>query len=210
MTPLKSLGFRFITAVFCLSTMTLPGVGEPGSPPSSNEPQFPVDRIVQSTQSWGALGIDVAAHSPGIEPMRLQVKETEYDRGLGHHADGEILIDLAGDFAWFEAEIGVQKQLHNQGSVVFEVFVDGEKVFESPPLRETDPAQSIRIPVEGAMDLILAARDAGDGISCDLANWLNPRLIPTDPSASPGDSPVQFALLRRPASHLVKERIICN
>lgn len=188
----KSAGCRFLSLVLSLAVFASIGFAEGENPSASKDHTFPVDRIIQSTQSWGLLGIDVAAHSPGTEAMRLRVKETEYAHGLGHHADGEILIDLAGDFAWFETEIGVQKQPHNQGSVVFEVLVDGEKVFESQPLREMDPAQSIRIPVEGAMDLVLAARDASDGISCDLANWLNPVLIPSSRTHTHADQRAQF------------------
>ncbi|MCB9766731.1 MAG: NPCBM/NEW2 domain-containing protein [Candidatus Omnitrophica bacterium] len=135
-----------------------------------------LDRIVFSTQSWGELGIDACAHAPGKEPMKLQVGDEVYEKGLGHHANGEILFDLGGDCASFETSVGVQKQAQDQGSVIFKIRVDGEEVFDSGLMRESDPLKEIRIPVEGAFDLELIVEDGGDGITCDCANWINPVL----------------------------------
>ena len=53
--------------------------------------------------------------------MKLRIKDKEYSHGLGHHANGEIVVDLGGQFKTFETEIGVQRQDgNNAGSVVFQ------------------------------------------------------------------------------------------
>jgi hypothetical protein len=142
-----------------------------------------LDRIVFSTQSWGELGIDTCAHAPGTAPLQLQVGDQVYEKGLGHHAQGEILIDLGGDCAWFETGVGVQKQSQNQGSVVFKIRVDGEEVFDSGLMRESDSLQKVRVSVEGAFDLALLVEDGGDGIMCDCANWIEPILIASSQEA---------------------------
>jgi len=140
------------------------------------------DRVIYWEQGWGELGIDTAAHAPGVEPMALRIKDKEYQKGLGHHAPGEIVVDLDGRYGLFEAEVGVQWQGGNVGSVVFQVFVDERKEYESPVMRERDAARAIRIPVEGALEMRLVVGDAGDGIICDCADWAEARLVP---SASP-------------------------
>ena len=140
------------------------------------------ERILHVQQGWGQLGIDVAAHAPGQQALNLRTKDEEYAKGLGHHAPGEIVVDLEGLYESFEAEVGVQWQGGNVGSVVFQVFVDGEERFDSGVMREHDPARPVRILVAGAEELRLVVTDAGDGITCDCANWAEARLTR---SASP-------------------------
>jgi len=142
-----------------------------------------LERIVYFTQGWGELGIDVSAHAPHQTPLPLQIRDKRYEKGLGHHANGEIVVALNGEFLYFEAEVGVQWQGgQNIGSVVFQIFVDGKKKFDSGVRRELDLPVPVRIYLKGAKELRLVAKDAGDGIICDCANWANARLIP-DPSA---------------------------
>ena len=142
--------------------------------------------ITFSQQAWGELGIDTCAHAQGQTPLKLQVKDTTYAKGLGHHAPGEIIVDLEGRYDTFEAEVGVQKQDSGQGSVVFQVYVDEEKRFDSGVMREKDSAKPVSLSVKGAQELRLVVTDAGDGMICDCANWANARLVP---SASPTPHP---------------------
>lgn len=143
-----------------------------------------LERIVYQTQGWGEMGINTCTHAPQVTPKPLRIGDASFAQGIGTHAPGEIMLDLAGEFLRFEANIGVQRQEHNQGSVVFQVFVDGAKRFDSGVMRESDPARPISIPVEGAYELRLAVTDAGDGIICDCADWADARLVP-NPNATP-------------------------
>ena len=103
---------------------------------------------------------------------------------MGHHANGEIVVDLGGQFKTFEAEVGVQWQGgKNIGSVVFQIYVDDKKVFDSGVVRENDPPRPVTVSVEGAEELRLVANDAGDGIDCDCADWADARLT-RDPAAA--------------------------
>ena len=137
-------------------------------------------------QGWGQLGIDTCAHQPGQTPLPMQIKDERFAKGLGHHAPGEIIVDLDGLYETFEAEVGVQWQGGNVGSVVFQVFVDDDKRFDSGIMKEQDDARPISISVAGAQELRLVVTDAGDGIACDCADWANARLIK---SASPKPMP---------------------
>ena len=143
------------------------------------------ERIVWVHLSWGKLGMNTAVKPAHRAARKLCVNDRTYERGLGMHADGELCIDLAGEYALFEAEVGVQWQGGTAaGSVVFQVFVDDRQEFDSGVMRENDPPRPIRVSVKDADELRLVVTSAGDGITGDVANWLNARLL-RDPR-SPG------------------------
>ncbi|MBN1343121.1 MAG: NPCBM/NEW2 domain-containing protein [Phycisphaerae bacterium] len=144
--------------------------------------QTAADCIIRSTQGWGQMGYDQFVVPGNRPPLPLRIKDTTYKHGLGHHANGEILLDLAGRYVTFQAEVGVLRQRGDVGSVVFRVFVDDEKKFESPVMTDNDVALAVSVPVKGACELRLVADDAGDGITCDCAVWAEARLT-RDPNA---------------------------
>jgi len=153
-----------------------------GNSPSYEFLSDHLERIVSFSQGWGELGLDVSAHASYQTPLPLQIKDKRYEKGLGHHANGEIVIALNGEYLAFEAEVGIQWQGgQNVGSVIFQIFVDGKKVFDSGIRRELDPPLPVRVALKGAKELKLVSKDAGDGIICDCADWANARLI-RDPS----------------------------
>ncbi len=160
------------------------------------------ERIVAVAQGWGELGMNTAVKPLHKPAMKLRIKDKEYEHGLGHHAPGEIVVDLDGQFATFQTDVGIQWQGGaNQASVVFRVFVDDKKVFDSGTMREGDAARPVSVSVAGASELRLVADDAGDGITCDCANWADARLV-RDPNAprSPGGAGVDVAPFGRVAT----------
>lgn len=151
------------------------------------------ERIVYQTQGWGSLGIDTAVRPPdGRVPTPLRIKDASYEKGLGHHAPGEIVVELNGEYTAFDVDVGIQQQNNGAASVVFQIFVDDEKRFDSGVMHEADAAKPVHVSVEGADTLRLVATDAGDGIMCDCADWANARLTraekgPVKPPAPPFD-----------------------
>ncbi|MGC8639257.1 MAG: NPCBM/NEW2 domain-containing protein [Isosphaeraceae bacterium] len=144
--------------------------------------------IVSSTQGWGSLGVNTAVRPGGRPAAPLQIKDRTYQHGLGHHAPGEIVVDLGGQFQLFQADLGIQWQGgRTTGSVVFQVYVDDKKVFDSGVVHETDPAHAVAVPVEDAQELRLVVTDAGDGITCDCADWADARLT-RNPAAKPSNA----------------------
>jgi hypothetical protein len=169
------------------------------------------ERAISITQGWGVLGVDTSVTAtirvpkpvlhlgelgidtkvvPSDQPApTLRIKDKQYARGLGHHANGEIVVDLGGQFKTFETEVGLQwSDGTSLGSVVFQVLVDGKKVFDSGVMRENDPPKPVKVSVEGADELRLVASDAGDGITADCADWADARLT-RDPAAKNRDQP---------------------
>ena len=141
------------------------------------------ERIAASSQGWGVLGLDTAAKPLHQDAMKLRIKNKTYRRGLGHHATGEIIVALDGQYKTFECEVGVQWQGgKTTASVVFQVYADGKKLFDSGVMHENDPAKPVSVSVAGAEELRLVANDAGDGITYDCADWAEARLT-ADPAA---------------------------
>ncbi|MBN2577821.1 MAG: NPCBM/NEW2 domain-containing protein [Pirellulales bacterium] len=157
------------------------------------------ERAMSITQGWGVLGVDTMVQAtlrvpkpvrhlgelgidtkvvPSDQPApKLRIKDQEYAHGLGHHAHGEIVVNLSGQYKTFESEVGVQWMGGTSpGSVVFQVVVDGRKVFDSGVMRENHPPRPVKVSVEGADELKLIAHDAGDGITADCADWADARL----------------------------------
>ena len=96
---------------------------------------------------------------------------------MGTHANSEIRYRLDNGYKCLEAEVGVDDEKDGAGTVVFQVFIDGSKVFDSGTMRGRQAAKKISIPLDGAEELTLVVTDAGDGITCDHADWANARLI---------------------------------
>jgi len=135
---------------------------------------------IWSAQQWGALGFNTSVVSPhGGKPLKLLIGKKEYAKGLGSHANGEIRVDLAGEYETFEAEVGVLPEVKGKGSVIFKVLVDGRERFNSGVMRGGQPAKKVKVDVRGAAELALVGADAGDGIAYDVANWAEARLTPT-------------------------------
>jgi hypothetical protein len=142
------------------------------------------DLVVEQVQGWGRLGLDTAVDPADRRPPSpLRIGEAVYPKGLGHHATGALVFGLPDNvYTAFLAEVGVHWQGGGRGSVVFQVFVDGEKRFDSGVMRDNDAAKPIEVTLAGAQELRLVAMDGEDGINCDMANWAMARLV-RDPDA---------------------------
>ena len=156
--------------------------------------------VASASQGWGEMGWDAAAHGAGQEGLPLQIGGKVYAKGLGHHASGSIMVVLDGHYSALDAELGLQPCGGN-GSVIFRVFVDDTKRFDSGIMRTTNGPKPIHVDLAGGQELRLEAADAGDGIACDMANWAEARLtrsIATSPAVP--ESTVDVARFARVAT----------
>ncbi|HOZ47887.1 MAG TPA: NPCBM/NEW2 domain-containing protein [Candidatus Hydrogenedentes bacterium] len=147
-----------------------------------------IDSMVSHTQGWGVLGLNGAAHAPDKEAEPLVIGDQTYPEGLGAHAPSETVFILDGQFLSFDVRCGVHRQKSDMGTVIFKVVVDDTEVFNSGVMRQTDPPQHVHVSVKGASELRLETEDAGDGITCDMANWANPVLTPDPEAAALGET----------------------
>ncbi|WNG34912.1 alpha-glucosidase [Archangium violaceum] len=99
-----------------------------------------------------------------------------YAKGLGTHAPSEISIYLGRNCQSFTADIGLDDETTQTGSVTFKVLGDGGVLYDSGVIRSKGPARSISVGVSGVRMLSLQVTDGGDGKNFDHADWANARL----------------------------------
>jgi hypothetical protein len=76
----------------------------------------------------------------------------------------------------FTADIGLDDETTQTGSVTFKVLGDGGVLHDSGVIRSKGPARSISVGVSGVHILSLQVTDGGDGKNFDHADWANARL----------------------------------
>ncbi|REB04781.1 DUF5011 domain-containing protein [Sporosarcina sp. BI001-red] len=101
-----------------------------------------------------------------------------YEKGIGAHSNSTIIYDLTDKGAdYFTSYVGVDRQMHGSiGSVTFQVFVDGEKQFDSGMMHSTDAQKFIEVKIAGAKELKLVVTDGGNGNGSDHATWGDAKL----------------------------------
>ncbi len=100
-----------------------------------------------------------------------------YTKGLGVHANSSLTYALGGSYSSFQATVGVDAEVAPDGSVVFQVFVDGAKVYDSGKLTWASGVRTVNVNVAGKSTLQLVVTDSGDGTSYDHADWALARVL---------------------------------
>jgi hypothetical protein len=134
------------------------------------------DELLPTTayQGFGTLQYNL-----GVNGGILSVAGQTFSKGIGTHAPAGIEYDLEGEYERFEAEVGVDDAMKNYtgSSIVFQVFTDGQKKFDSGIMRINDKTKSVSVSLEGVETLALVVTDAGDGKNGDHAVWGNAHLV---------------------------------
>ncbi|MEL6254133.1 MAG: NPCBM/NEW2 domain-containing protein [Bacteroidota bacterium] len=129
------------------------------------------------TNGWGPVEKDITNGGTGSgDGGPLTINGKTYQKGLGTHANAEVIYNLGGAYNTLLSDIGVDDGTCNAGSVGFEVYTDGTLAYSSPTMTQADDAISISIDVTGVNQLRLVVSDGGNGITCDHADWGNIRL----------------------------------
>jgi hypothetical protein len=135
---------------------------------------------------FGELGIDTAVRPlQAAKALPLQIGKKTYKKGLGVHANAEVVVGLDERYQAFAAEVGVHPWTPPGGTVVFQVDVDGQRRFDSGVMRQGEAPRQVRVPLAGAKRLVLRVNDAGDGILNDAAHWAEARLLAVGPPSLP-------------------------
>jgi alpha-galactosidase len=129
-------------------------------------------------------------------PMVFRLGGVTYPHAVPLRSDADMTIDLQGRATRFLSMIGVDDGAPPAapqpgappapppapGSVVFGVWVDGNKVFESAVMKRGDAPKLVSLDLTGAKNLVLAVNDANDGVAGDNADWAGAMIV-TRPGA---------------------------
>ena len=74
-------------------------------------------------------------------------------------------------FRKFRGKYGIDAATDGRGSVVFEIWGDGKKLWNSALVSGFDPVRDVTVDVTGVTRLRLVVTDAGDGNRFDAADW---------------------------------------
>ena len=106
----------------------------------------------------------------------LKIDREAFTNGIGAYARSLQEIPLNGQFRRFTSKVGVDAVTEGRGSVTFEVYGDGKKLWASPLMSGLDGPRGLDLDVTGVNRLRLVVTDANDGNKFDAANWVEPEL----------------------------------
>jgi len=106
----------------------------------------------------------------------IRIGASAFDHGIGAHAPSRIVVYLDGRCSLFLADVGLDEEVGDRGSVVFEVWGDGERIVVSGIVRGPQVAVPIAARLDGVGRMTLVVTPGGDGNAFDHADWGNARL----------------------------------
>ncbi len=131
-----------------------------------------------ATVGWGTLHTNAS-----IKGNPITLRKAAYPLGLGAHASSTIVYALAGKYATFTTDAGVDDETAGLGAVDFQVLGDGKLLYDSGVLTGTSPVAHVSVSVAGVQVLTLLATPGVAGtIDYDHADWAGPLLTPAPAS----------------------------
>jgi hypothetical protein len=133
--------------------------------------------FVTQTNGWGPVETDTSNGEKKLgDGHPITIAGQTFASGLGAHAPSVVTVNLGGGCSGFEADVGVDDEVGGVGSVQFQVWGDGKKLFDSGVVRGTENAIGAYANVTGVQTMKLIVLDGGDGVDSDHADWGNARL----------------------------------
>ncbi len=153
---------------------------------------------------WGPIERDRSNGSSGAADGRpMMIGGVAFARGLGAHAASDLRFTVPSGCTTFTAQVGVDDEVGNLGSVVFEVWNGTTTRLSTSGTRTgVDAALAVSVPLNGVSTLRLVVTDAGDGKHYDHADWADAALTcattppppPPPPPPPDGQPPVLGAV----------------
>jgi hypothetical protein len=160
---------REIVTIQAAKVFTAPRVWPKADAPNAWLDELPPDDV---TLGWGKLQTN---QSVWEKPMTIAGKK--FARGLGTHAESRIVYDLGGGrFKTFRCLVG-RDEAAMDGAIVFQVKLDGKKLFDSGSMTKTSAAKQVEIDVSRGTTLELLTLDGGDGVGGDHGDWAEAQLL---------------------------------
>jgi hypothetical protein len=126
---------------------------------------------------WGPPEVDRSNGERGdADGNPLRIGAATFAHGIGAHAPSKIVIPLDGRCSTFLADVGLDEEVSDHGSVVFEVEGDGEQLATSGLVRGPQIAVPIAADVTDVSRMTLVVKEGGDGNAFDHADWGDARL----------------------------------
>lgn len=142
---------------------------------------------VSSFNGYGPIEMDQSNGQNGSgDGTTIRLKGISYAKGIGTHANAEIIYNLDSNFGRFISDIGIDDEVNDatQGTtVIFRVYKDNVLSYASGVLNKSSATIKLNIDVVNVNQLKLEVNDAGDTFFADHADWAGARLHCVDSQA---------------------------
>jgi glucose/arabinose dehydrogenase len=165
------------------------GAAPPPPPPADGESFLSDATPLSAVNGYGPWEKDRSNNNQVAgDGNPLTLAGVTYAKGLGVHAESALRYSLGGRCSRLTAKVGVDDEVWSNGSVTFEVWGDGTKLYDSGRMTGTSPTATVDVALTGRSELRLVVTGAGDGIAYDHGDWADARL--TCGAAPAGSAPV--------------------
>jgi hypothetical protein len=129
------------------------------------------------TNGWGPVEKDTSNGGQGAGDGRtITLNGITYTKGLGAHAASDVRYYLGGGCTRFRSDVGVDDEVTARGTVVFQVYADGVKLYDSGTMTVSSTTKVVDVDLTNKTELRLVVTDSGDGIDSDHADWAAARI----------------------------------
>ncbi len=150
---------------------------------TGKEPPLPRGSVYLSDLSWtyaangwGPLERDQELGNKAEgDGAALTLGGVTYPKGLGTNSPSLVRYRLGKRCRELTAQVGIDDLTGDSGSVVFQVWADGDKLFDSGVMHGSTPPQSISVDVSGRSELRLVVGEIED-YGQDHGDWADARL----------------------------------
>ncbi|WP_424950761.1 NPCBM/NEW2 domain-containing protein [Deinococcus sp.] len=171
-------------------TQTGPSASRPWVGPTIRAQGGPTDTYLSdmtwtsAANGYGPVELNRSnGEAKGGDGGTLTIGGVAYAKGLGLHANSDVLYSLGGNCSTLAAQVGVDDEVGNNGSVVFQLWSgavgSGTKLYDSGKLTGADTARAVSVNLSGVSALHLVVTDAGDGGAYDHADWADAKITCT-------------------------------
>ncbi|TCM96499.1 parallel beta helix pectate lyase-like protein [Paenibacillus sp. BK033] len=164
---------------FTVKAKDAAGNASEASDPATAVQPAPIGDVYLSDYGWdiGTAGWGSVMRDKSSDGRVITLNGTEYAKGLGTHADSEIIYAVGGAYNRFLAEVGVDDETYGNGAVSFQVWLDGELAYDSGVLTAESETALIDLDISGAQALKLVVTNGGNGNDWDHADWGNAVIV---------------------------------
>jgi alpha-L-fucosidase 2 len=188
------------------------------APDTGEDLHVDLRQAARASSGWGT-----PRNNTSVEGKPLRIGTAEFTQGVGTHAPAEVVYALDAKYRWVTFYAGVSADMTEKGSVTVQVWLDGEKAFDTGVMRIHEEPRYVSLSVAGRKELKLVGTDAGDGIAADHLNLGNLRLSASEQAPKPdaalpmvfvGEAPPPASALalwyRRPAKRWLEALPVGN
>ncbi len=134
-------------------------------------------RFTYATNGFGPVELDTTnGEDAALDGRPIRLGGRAYDKGLGVHGPSLLRYRLGRACSRFAADVGIDDDQGDAGTVEFEVWADGERLFQSGVLTGTSPPREVLVDVTDKRELRLFVGVGGDTNALDHAVWAGARL----------------------------------